>query len=169
MKTKRRVKMATSARRESRRKRATYGNRIRPGLRILFTGSGTENKLLAGQALSERLRLELYRVDLSAVVSKYIGETEKNLDRLFNSAENKDWLLFFDEADALFGKRTQVKDSHDRYANQETAHLLQRLDVFAGPAIVALDRKGPLANVWRRRFPKVIPFPPRRSVRKHEE
>jgi SpoVK/Ycf46/Vps4 family AAA+-type ATPase len=169
MKTKRLRKIKSSARRESQRKRVTHGNRTRPGLRILFTGSAAEDKLLAGRAMSERLRLELYRVDLSGVVSKYIGETEKNLDRLFNSEENKNWLLFFDEADALFGKRTQVKDSHDRYANQETAYLLQRLDVFAGPAVMALDRKGPLAKVWRRRFSKVIHFPPPRPDRKPRE
>lgn len=154
---------------KSPRKKVTRANNIRPGLRILFTGSGTEAKLPAGRAVSERLQLELYRIDLSAVISKYIGETEKNLERLFNTAENKSWLLFFDEADALFGKRTQVRDSHDRYANQETAYLLQRLDVFVGPVIMALNRKGPLASVWRRRFPKVIHFPPPRPSRKHKE
>ena len=115
---------------KSQRKKVTKNDRLRPRLRVLFTGSGTEAKLLAGGVMSERLQLELYRIDLSVVISKYIGETEKNLGRLFNAAENKNWLLFFDEADALFGKRTQVKDSHDRYANQETAFLLQRLDVF---------------------------------------
>ena len=88
-------------------------------LRALFTGPDEDAKLAAAQQLAAQLDRNLYRVDLSAVVSKYTGETEKHLDRLFAQAETKDWVLFFDEADALFGKRTSVKDSHDRYANQE--------------------------------------------------
>lgn len=128
---------------------------------LLFTGPDDAAKLVAAKDLSAQLGLKLYRVDLSAVVSKYIGETEKNLARVFARAEGKDWLLFFDEADALFGKRSEVKDSHDRYANQEVSYLLQSIEAFAGVAVIALNRKGPLAKVWRKDCLKVVKFPRR--------
>ena len=131
-------------------------------LRALFTGPDEAGKLAAAQQLAAQLDRNLYRVDLSAIVSKYIGETEKYLDRLFARAENTGSVLFFDEADALFGTRTTVKDSHDRYANQEISHLLQRLEACAGAAIITLNRKGPLAKIWRQDFLKVVNFPRRR-------
>ena len=119
----------------------------------------------AGFAAAQQLAAQsggyLYRVDLSTVVSKYIGETEKNLEALFARAEDKGWVLFFDEADALFGKRTGVKDSHDRYANQEVSYLLQRIEAYDGLAIITMNRKGPLAKVWRQDFLKVVNFPRR--------
>jgi ATP-dependent 26S proteasome regulatory subunit len=105
---------------------------------MLLNGASTDNAA-AAQAVANDTGRELYRIDLSAVVSKYIGETEKNLDAIFNSADSKQWILFFDEADSLFGKRSEVKDSHDRYANAEVAYLLQRLEKFHGLAIFATN------------------------------
>jgi SpoVK/Ycf46/Vps4 family AAA+-type ATPase len=102
---------------------------------------------------------EVFRIDLSAIVSKYIGETEKNLAALFDRATRRNWVLFFDEADALFGKRTQVKQSHDRYANQEVSYLLQRVEEFDGLVILAADRKGNIDDAFLRRFNAVIRFP----------
>ena len=102
---------------------------------------------------------DVFRIDLSRVVSKYIGETEKNLSRLFDKAENKDWILFFDEADALFGKRTDVKDSHDRYANQEVSFLLQRVEDFSGIVILASNFKSNIDDAFIRRFQTVVHFP----------
>lgn len=127
--------------------------------RALFVGADGAAKLAAAQKLAAAAGLGLYRVDLSTVVSKYIGETEKNLDRIFAAAARKNSLLFFDEADALFDKRTDVKDSHDRYANQEVSYLLQRMEEFNGAAIIALNRKGPLRKVWSKKFLKVVRFP----------
>ena len=108
---------------------------------ILFAGSGKKNKKLAAKLLGNQLSQEVYRVDLSRLVSKYIGETEKNLDKIFNTAEQKNWILFFDEADALFGKRTNVKDSHDKYANQEVSYLLQRIEEYPGLVILNSNSK----------------------------
>ena len=101
----------------------------------------------------------VYKIDLSSVVSKYIGETEKNLEKVFVQAEEKNWLLFFDEADALFGKRTQVNDSHDRFANQETSYLLQRVELFPGVVILATNLKSNIDEAFSRRFQAVIHFP----------
>jgi SpoVK/Ycf46/Vps4 family AAA+-type ATPase len=101
----------------------------------------------------------VFRIDLSTVVSKYIGETEKNLANLFDRASNKDWILFFDEADALFGKRTNVKDAHDRYANQEVSYLLQRLEDFDGLVILASNFKSNMDEAFVRRFNAIIRFP----------
>ena len=111
--------------------------------------------------LANELRLNLYRIDLSAVVSKYIGETEKNLRRLFDAAEDGGAILFFDEADALFGKRTEVKDSHDRYANIEVNYLLQRMEAFRGLAILATNMRSALDTAFLRRlrFVVALPFP----------
>jgi SpoVK/Ycf46/Vps4 family AAA+-type ATPase len=132
-------------------------------VRVLFVGADGAAKLMAAQKIADEAGLGLYRVELSAVVSKYIGETEKNLDRIFAAAERENSLLFFDEADALFGKRTDVKDSHDRYANLEVNYLLQRMEEFDGAAVIALNRKGPLRKVWSRDFLKVVRYPPRRG------
>ena len=114
---------------------------------------------MAAEVIAHALGLSLYRIDLSAVVSKYIGETEKNLRRLFDAAEDGGAILFFDEADALFGKRSEVKDSHDRYANIEINYLLQRLESFHGLAILATNQKGALDSAFLRRLRFVVNFP----------
>lgn len=111
------------------------------GFRALFAGPSGTGKTLAAQTLATELDRPLYRVDLSRLVSRYIGETEKNLDALFDRAEQGEWILFFDEADALFGKRTDVRDSHDRYANLEVSYLLQRLEAHPGAVIIATERE----------------------------
>ncbi len=102
------------------------------GLKILLAGTGKKMHHAIANAVSLKLNRELFPIDLSGVVSKYIGETEKNLEKVFSNAANKDWILFFDEADALFGKRTDVKDAHDRYANQEVSYLMQRIELYNG-------------------------------------
>jgi SpoVK/Ycf46/Vps4 family AAA+-type ATPase len=101
---------------------------------------------------------DVYRIDLSLVVSKYIGETEKNLSNIFDQAENKQWILFFDEADALFGKRTSVSDAHDRYANQEVSYLLQRIEDYAGLVLLASNQKENMDEAFTRRFDNIINF-----------
>jgi SpoVK/Ycf46/Vps4 family AAA+-type ATPase len=125
----------------------------------LFTGTDGNGKTLAAEALARSTKKDLYRIDLSQVVSKYIGETEKNLERIFNKAENKDWILFFDEADALFGKRTDVKDSHDRYANIEINYLLERIENYPGLVILAANRKTNLDEAFIRRLRYIVEFP----------
>ena len=124
--------------------------------------------LVAAQTLARDLGKKLYRVDLGAVISKYIGETEKNLRRVFNAARKSRAVLFFDEADALFGKRTEVHDSHDRYANIEINYLLQRIEEYAGVAILATDKRTKIDNALSRRFDFVIRVPPRRKPRRKE-
>jgi SpoVK/Ycf46/Vps4 family AAA+-type ATPase len=114
---------------------------------------------MAAEVLARELGLSLYRIDLSAVVSKYIGETEKNLDKIFTEADRVNGVLLFDEADALFGKRSEVKDSHDRYANIEVNYLLQRLESFRGLAILATNMKGALDSAFLRRLRFVVNFP----------
>src|SRR5204863_5398739 len=114
---------------------------------------------MAAEVIAKELRLNLYRIDLSAVVNKYIGETEKNLRRLFDAAEEGGSILFFDEADALFGKRSEVKDSHDRYANIEINYLLQRLEAYNGLAILATNLKSALDTAFLRRLRFVVNFP----------
>src|SRR5207237_3855098 len=116
-------------------------------------------KTLTATVLGKVTERQVYKVDLSSVVSKYIGETEKNLASLFDRAEHKEWVLFFDEADALFGKRIEAKDAHDRYANQEVSFLLQRIEVFDGIAILASNRKENLDDAFTRRFESIIYFP----------
>jgi hypothetical protein len=135
--------------------------RMNRGLSIsaLFTGESGTGKTMAAEVLARELGLSLYRIDLSAVVSKYIGETEKNLRKLFDAAEGGGAILFFDEADALFGKRSEVKDSHDRYANIEVNYLLQRLESFGGLAILATNMKGALDTAFLRRLRFVVNFP----------
>jgi ATPase family associated with various cellular activities (AAA) len=129
------------------------------GISALFAGESGVGKTLAAEVLASELDLDLYRIDLSAVVSKYIGETEKNLRRVFDAAEQGGAILFFDEADALFGKRSEVRDSHDRYANIEVNYLLQRMEVFRGLAILASNVKGALDTAFLRRLRFVVHFP----------
>jgi hypothetical protein len=129
------------------------------GISALFAGPSGTGKTMAAEVLAAELRLPLYRVDLSQVVNKYIGETEKNLRRLFDAAEQADLLLFFDEADALFGQRTQVRNSNDRFANLEVSYLLQRMESFRGMAILATNRKKDLDEAFLRRLRYVIEFP----------
>ncbi|MEM7370293.1 MAG: ATP-binding protein [Bacteroidota bacterium] len=133
--------------------------KIRPGYRALFYGPPGTGKTMTACLLGKSTGHEVYRVDLSTVVSKYIGETEKNLGRIFDMAEHKRWILFFDEADALFGKRSETKDSHDRYANQEISYLLQRIETFDGIAILASNLKDNLDKAFSRRFESIIFFP----------
>ena len=129
------------------------------GISALFTGESGTGKTMAAEVLANELRLNLYRVDLSAVVSKYIGETEKNLRRLFDAAEEGGAILFFDEADALFGKRSEVKDSHDRYANIEVNYLLQRIEAYLGLAILATNMRSALDTAFTRRLRFIVNFP----------
>src|SRR5262249_26205018 len=111
------------------------------GISALFEGPSGTGKTMAAEILASELDLDLYRIDLSQVVSKYIGETERNLRRVFDAAESGGAVLLFDEADALFGKRTEVKDSHDRYANIEVSYLLQRMEAYRGLAILTTNRR----------------------------
>jgi hypothetical protein len=131
------------------------------GISALFAGESGTGKTMAAEVLANHLRLNLYRIDLSAVVSKYIGETEKNLRRLFDAAEDGGAILFFDEADALFGKRSEVKDSHDRYANIEINYLLQRMEAYGGLAILGTNMKEALDQAFLRRLRFILrcPFP----------
>jgi len=129
------------------------------GLSALFAGSSGTGKTFAAEVLANELELDLFRIDLSAVVSKYIGETEKNLRRVFDAAEEGGAILFFDEADALFGKRSEVKDSHDRYANVEISYLLQRMEAYRGLAILATNMKEALDPAFLRRLRFVVQFP----------
>jgi hypothetical protein len=129
------------------------------GINALFAGPSGTGKTMAAEVIANHLRLNLYRIDLSAVVSKYIGETEKNLARLFQAAEAGGVVLFFDEADALFGKRTEIRDSHDRYANIEINYLLQRMEAFRGLAILATNRRSALDTAFLRRLRFVVDFP----------
>ncbi|MHA6622521.1 ATP-binding protein [Pseudonocardia sp. DLS-67] len=135
------------------------GKRVKPGYRVMFYGPPGTGKTLTAMLLGKSTGRPVFRIDLSRVVSKYIGETEKNLARLFDKAEHKDWILFFDEADALFGKRTEIRDAHDRYANQEIAYLLQRIESFAGLVILATNQRGNLDEAFRRRFQGAVSFP----------
>jgi ATPase family associated with various cellular activities (AAA) len=129
------------------------------GISVLFAGDSGTGKTMAAEVIANALRLDLYRIDLSAVVSKYIGETEKNLRLVFDAAEAGGAILFFDEADALFGKRSEVKDSHDRYANIEINYLLQRMEAFGGLSILATNMKSALDKAFVRRLRFMINFP----------
>jgi len=132
--------------------------KLKPGYRALFYGAPGTGKTLTASLLGKTSNRDVYRIDLSLLVSKYIGETEKNLNKLFDMAEDKNWILFFDEADALFGKRTSVKDAHDRYANQEVSYLLQRMEEFSGVVIFSSNLKDNIDEAFTRRFQSVIPF-----------
>jgi hypothetical protein len=138
------------------------------GINALFAGESGTGKTMAAEVLANELRLNLYRIDLSAVVSKYIGETEKNLRRLFDAAEDGGALLFFDEADALFGKRSEVKDSHDRYANIEINYLLQRIESYTGLAILATNMKSSLDTAFLRRLRFIVEFRPHGEAERRE-
>jgi hypothetical protein len=133
--------------------------KIKPGYRVLFHGPPGTGKTLTASLLGKKTGKDAYKIDLSMIVSKYIGETEKNLANLFDRAENKDWILFFDEADALFGKRTTVKDAHDKYANQEVSYLLQRVETYSGLVILATNFKSNIDEAFSRRFQSHIYFP----------
>ncbi len=129
------------------------------GLICLFAGESGTGKTMAAEVIATQLHIDLLRIDLSAVVSKYIGETEKNLQRIFDAAETMNAILFFDEADALFGKRSEVKNSHDRYANIEINYLLQRMQDYHGLAILATNKKHAVDAAFLRRFHYIIDFP----------
>lgn len=138
--------------------RLKMSKKLKRGYRVLFYGPPGTGKTLTATLLGKHTKREVYRIDLSMVVSKYIGETEKNLEALFNRAEAKDWILFFDEADALFGKRTGVRDAHDKYANQEVSYLLQRVEDFDGLVILASNMKSNIDEAFIRRFNAIIRF-----------
>lgn len=129
------------------------------GIVALFTGPSGTGKTMAAEVLARDLHLELYRIDLTRVVSKYIGETEKNLSRIFTDAAASRAILFFDEADALFGKRSEVKDSHDRYANIEVSYLLQRMEAYQGLAILTTNMKSAVDRAFQRRLRFTVNFP----------
>ena len=129
------------------------------GVCALFYGPPGTGKTMAAQAIANELGLELYRVDLGGMMSKYIGETEKNISRLFARAAHGNALLFFDEADALFSGRTKVQDSHDRSANREVSHLLQKLEAYDGVCILATNLRDNLDDAFSRRIRYMIPFP----------
>ncbi len=132
--------------------------RLRTGYRVLFYGPPGTGKTLTANVLGNETGKDVYRIDLSMVVSKYIGETEKNLELLFARAEDKNWILFFDEADALFGKRTGVRDAHDKYANQEVSYLLQRIEEFNGLIILSTNMKNNIDDAFIRRFNDIVKF-----------
>jgi SpoVK/Ycf46/Vps4 family AAA+-type ATPase len=129
------------------------------GTTALFAGPPGTGKTTAAEVVAGDLGLDLFTIDLSAVVSKYIGETEKNLERIFSAAEDTDAILFFDEADALFGKRSDVREAHDRYANIEVAYLLQRMEQYEGIAILATSLRQHLDDAFTRRLAFVVDFP----------
>ncbi len=134
-------------------------DRLKKGYRVLFHGPPGTGKTLTAGLLANEMKKDIYKIDLSMVVSKYIGETEKNLEMLFSRAEDKGWILFFDEADALFGKRTNVRDAHDKYANQEVSYLLQRIEDYDGLIILATNMKGNIDDAFLRRFNAILKFP----------
>jgi hypothetical protein len=133
--------------------------KVAPGFRALFYGPPGTGKTFTASLLGKASGRDVYRIDLSMVVSKYIGETEKNLKVVFDKAQRRGWILFFDEADALFGKRTDVSDSKDRYANQEVSYLLQRVENFDGIVILATNSRENMDKAFTRRFQSVINFP----------
>ena len=130
----------------------------KPGYKVMFHGPSGTGKTLTANLLGKYTKHHVYRVDLSSVVSKYISETEKNLSKIFDNAISKGWILFFDEADALFGKRAKVKDSHDRYANQEISYLLQRIEAYPGLVILSFNFKSNLDTSFTKRFQSVVEF-----------
>ncbi|UWU20468.1 MULTISPECIES: ATP-binding protein [unclassified Rhizobium] len=144
------------------------GKKLKPGYRALFYGPPGTGKTMTAMLLGKHSGKDVFRIDLSRVVSKYIGETEKNLSRLFDKAENKNWILFFDEADALFGKRTDIRDAHDKYANQEVAFLLQRIEAYNGVVILASNQRANIDDAFVRRLQTIIQFPMPRPEERYE-
>ena len=138
-----------------------YGEKLRTGrgLSCLFSGPPGTGKTMAAQVIARRIGYDVYRIDLSQVVNKYIGETEKNLSKVFDEAQRSKVVLFFDEADTLFGRRSEVKDAHDRYANIETGYLLQRLETYEGLAILATNLQRNLDEAFLRRLQVTAEFP----------
>ena len=132
--------------------------KIKPGYRVLFHGPPGTGKTMTACLLGKYTGRDVFRIDLSMVVSKYIGETEKNLSKLFDKAAHKDWILFFDEADSIFGKRTNVRDAHDKYANQEVSYLLQRIEAHDGLVILATNMKANIDSSFTRRFNAFVEF-----------
>jgi len=145
-----------------------FEKRIKPGYKSLFYGPSGTGKTLTATLIGKETKKEVYCIDLSMIVSKYIGETEKNLSRVFDKAANKDWILFFDEADSLFGKRTNVSDAHDRYANQEVSYLLQRLEDHSGLVILASNMKSNIDEAFTRRFQSMIHFPVPKAAERYQ-
>ena len=146
--------------------------KLKPGYRALFYGPPGTGKTMTACLIGKETNRPVFRIDLSMIVSKYVGETEKNLSRVFDAAEDKDWILFFDEADALFGKRTKVQDSHDRYANQEVSYLLQRVEEYRGLVVLATNFRSNLDEAFTRRFQSIINFPmpkPRQRIQLWEK
>ena len=137
------------------------GKRLMPyaGVSALFAGPPGTGKTLAAQVIASELKMDLFKIDLSTVVSKYIGETEKNLERIFSQAKNSNAILFFDEADSIFGKRSEVKDAHDRYANIEVGYLLQRMETYDGVVILATNLRSNMDDAFTRRIQFIIEFP----------
>lgn len=133
--------------------------RLKPGYKALFHGPPGTGKTLTAGLFGKLANTDVYRVDLSMVISKYIGETEKNLEKVFAKAEHKNWILFFDEADALFGKRTSITDAHDKYANQEIAYLLQRLEDYNGLVILSSNMRSNVDEAFGRRLQSIVHFP----------
>jgi SpoVK/Ycf46/Vps4 family AAA+-type ATPase len=129
------------------------------GVNALFAGPSGTGKTMAAEIIARELRLDLYKIDLSGIVSKYIGETNKNLNAIFAAAENSNAILFFDEADAIFGKRSEVRDSHDRYANLEISYLLQKMEEYDGVAILATNLRQNLDESFMRRLAFTVHFP----------
>jgi hypothetical protein len=142
----------------SNQQKIEFIKRIKPGLKVLFHGKPGTGKTQVAGILGNKLKKAVYRIDLSQIVSKFIGETEKNLGRVFDLAESRDWILFFDEGDALFGKRTAVNSSHDRYANQEVAYLLQKIEDYAGIVIISTNLKDNIDSAFLRRFQIITEF-----------
>src|SRR6185295_3153075 len=129
------------------------------GVTALFAGDSGTGKTMSAEVIAGDLGLDLYAVDLSSVIDKYVGETEKNLERIFSEAAGVNAVLLFDEADAIFGKRSEVRDAHDRYANIESAYLLQRMETFDGLAVLATNLRANLDDAFTRRLDLVIDFP----------
>lgn len=137
----------------------TVTRKLKRGYRVLFHGASGTGKTLTATLLGQKYKRDVYHIDLSMMVSKYIGETEKNLKKVFDIAEHRDWILFFDEADAIFGKRTSTKSSNDRYANQEVSYLLQRIEDYPGMIMLATNFKGNMDDAFLRRFQSMVKFP----------
>ncbi|AOY79275.2 ATP-binding protein [Moorena producens JHB] len=129
------------------------------GLTVLFSGSPGTGKTMAAEVIAHDLQLDLYKIDLSQIVSKYIGDTEKNLNRIFTAATNSNAILLFDEADALFGKRSEVQDARDRYANIEVGYLLQKMEEYEGIAILTTNFRSNMDEAFERRLRFIIEFP----------